>query len=125
MTFDIRLRLHWATGFLAVLVAASLPHASFARDGVTGCSVAEVDAEQGRVWRYTIELQVPQGGHCRVYISEDRDRKSWTYCWLKAAAQNPVSATCDDPLDDADFVDWKARALCGDQSFMAYCQRQQ
>jgi hypothetical protein len=109
---------------LSVMAAAFVPHAASARDGVTGCSIAEVEAEEGKIWRYTIEVQVPQGGYCRVYIGEDKDRKSWNYCWLKRAADNPVSATCDDPLDDKDFDDWKAKAVCGDQSFMAYCRRE-
>jgi len=108
---------------LAVMAGALLPQASLARDGVTGCAVEEVEADGAKVWRYTIEIQVPEGGHCRAYVSEDRDRKSWNYCWLKGPESNPVSATCDDKLDDADFVDWKAKAVCGGQSFMAYCRR--
>lgn len=84
--------------------------------------MAEQDSKT--VWRYSIQLQVPESGHCRVYVSEDRDRKSWIYCWLKRTADNPVSTTCDDPVDDADFVDWKAKAVCGKQSFMAYCRQE-
>lgn len=109
---------------LAVLAGAFLPQASLARDGVSGCAIAEVEADGAKVWRYTVELQIPKGGHCRVYVSEDRDRKSWNYCWLKGPEANPLSATCDDKLDDADFVDWKAKAVCGSQTFMAYCRRE-
>ena len=97
---------------------------SLARDGVTGCAIAEIEEDGEKIWRYTIELQVPEGAHCRAYVSEDRDRKSWNYCWLKGSEANPVSATCDDKLDDADFVDWKAKAVCGGQNFMAYCRRE-
>lgn len=112
---------------LVALAAAGIALASVpahARDGVTGCSIAEADTEGGKVWRHTIEVQVPEGGYCRVYIGEDKDRKSWRYCWLKRASDNPVSGTCDDPLDDKDFDDWKAKAVCGDQNFMAYCRRE-
>jgi hypothetical protein len=109
---------------LAALAAAAPAPAAVARDGISECSIAEADGESGQVWRYTINLQVPEGGHCRVYIVDDRDRKSWQYCWLKAEADNPVSATCDDALDDLDFDVWKAKAVCGGQSFMAYCHRE-
>ncbi|HUU24473.1 MAG TPA: hypothetical protein VMW68_02740 [Methyloceanibacter sp.] len=109
---------------LAIVASALLAQPASARDGMSGCSLAEAEADGKRVWRYTVELLVPQGGHCRVYVSEDLDRKSWKYCWLKDASQNPVSATCDDPLDDEDFVDWKAKAVCGGQTFMAYCRRE-
>jgi hypothetical protein len=95
-----------------------------ARDGINGCSIAEVEMESGPVWRHTIEVQVPEGGYCRVYIGDDKDRKTWTYCWLKRAADNPVQETCDDPLDDEDFDGWKAKAVCGGQNFMAYCRRE-
>lgn len=108
--------------FMALCVL--LPHQAVARDGVSGCSIAEVETDEGRVWRYTVEAQVPDGGYCRVYIVEDKDRKSWKYCWLKRAADNPVSATCDDPLDDEDFDIWKAKAVCGAQNSMAYCRRE-
>ncbi len=109
---------------LAVTAVALLAQPALARDGMNGCSIAEVETDQGRVWRYTIELAVPQGGYCRVYIGEDKDRKSWKYCWLKRASDNPVSATCDDPLDDKDFDVWKAKAVCGDQNSLAYCRRE-
>jgi len=114
----------FCAGALAIVASTLIAQPSMARDGVSGCSITEAEAGAKRIWRYTVELLVPQGGHCRVYVSEDRDRKSWKYCWLKDASQNPVSETCDDPLDDADFVDWKARAVCGGQSFMAYCRRE-
>ncbi|HUU23974.1 MAG TPA: hypothetical protein VMW68_00195 [Methyloceanibacter sp.] len=109
---------------LAATAVALLAQPALARDGMNGCSIAEVETDQGRVWRYTIELAVPQGGYCRVYIGEDKDRKSWNYCWLKRASDNPVSATCDDPLDDKDFDVWKAKAVCGDQNSLAYCRRE-
>jgi hypothetical protein len=110
---------------VAALASAALaPAAVAARDSITECSIAEADGESGQVWRYTINLQVPQGGHCRVYIVDDRDRKSWQYCWLKGEADNPVSATCDDAVDDPDFDVWKAKAACGGQLFMAYCHRE-
>lgn len=112
-------------GVLALAAACVLLSAgALARDGVNGCSVAEVETDDGHVWRHTIEVQVPEGGHCRVYVGEDKDRKSWTYCWLKRASDNPVSATCDDPVDDEDFDTWKAKAVCGSQNFMAYCHRE-
>lgn len=117
-------RLRAAAFALAAVAGALLPQTLLARDGVTGCDIAVVEADGEKVWRYTIRLQVPKGGHCRVYVSEDRDRKSWNYCWLKGSEANPVSATCDDKLDDADFVDWKAKAVCGAQNFMAYCRRE-
>ena len=59
------------------------------RDGVNGCSIAEVETESGLVWRHTIELQVPKDGYCRVYIGDDKDRKIWKYCWLKRAPDKP------------------------------------
>ena len=95
-----------------------------ARDGVTGCSVAEEKTEAGKVWRHKVDVQVPEGGHCRIYIGEDKDRKSWRYCALKRAAENPVSITCDDPLDDKDFDGWKGKAVCGGKNHIAYCRRE-
>lgn len=93
------------------------------RDGVSGCSVAMVETDEGRIYRHTIDVQVPEGGYCRVYIGEDKDRKSWKYCWLKRASDNPVSGTCDDPVDDKDFDVWKAKAVCGKFNSTAYCHR--
>ena len=112
-----------ATTTLAALTGALSAQRVLARDGVNECSIAEVDGESGRVWRYTIDLQVPEGGHCRVFVKEDKDRKSWNYCWLKGDVDNPVSATCDDAMDDPDFDYWSAKAVCGDQTFTAYCHR--
>lgn len=113
------------TGFfvtaLAILILTAPP--ASARDGVTGCSIAEVEDDGKRLWRYTIDVTVPKGGHCRVYIGEDKDPKSWKYCWLKRDADNPVSAICDDPIDDKDFDNWKAKAICGGQNLIAYCRR--
>jgi hypothetical protein len=114
----------WRFYALAIVASGLLLQPSLARDGISGCSVTETETDGKRAWRYAVELLVPQGGHCRVYVSEDLDRKSWKYCWLKDSSQNPVSAECDDPLDDLDFVDWKTRAVCGGQSFMAYCRRE-
>ena len=108
---------------LAVLFCASAAEPVFARDGVTGCSVAEVETDEGRIYRHKIDVQVPEGGYCRVYIGEDKDRKSWRYCWLKRASDNPVSGSCDDPIDDKDFDVWKVKAVCGKQNFTAYCHR--
>ncbi|HZJ11324.1 MAG TPA: hypothetical protein VFD26_01565 [Methyloceanibacter sp.] len=117
-------RFRAGTVALAVVAGALLvPHASLARDGVSGCSVVEAEVDSKRVWRHTIELQVPQGGHCRVYIGDDRDRKAWNYCWLKGAEQSPVTETCDDAIEDPDFDVWKAKAVCGKQNFLAYCRR--
>lgn len=115
---------HFCAGALAIAASVLFAPPSSARDGVSGCSIVEAEADGKRIWRYTVDLLVPQGGHCRVFVSEDRDRKSWNYCWLKDASQNPVSATCDDPLDDQDFVNWKAKAVCGGQTFMAYCRNE-
>lgn len=109
---------------LTLIAGMFLARPVMARDGVSGCSIAEVETDDGSVWRYTIEVQVPAGGYCRVYIGEDKDRKSWKYCWLKRESDNPVSATCDDPLDDKDFDNWKAKAVCGSQNSMAYCRRE-
>jgi hypothetical protein len=109
---------------IALAASAALTRATWARDGVTGCSIAEVDTESGPVWRHSVAVQVPEGGYCRIYIGEDKDRKSWKYCWLKRASDNPMSETCDDPIDDKNFDDWKAKAVCGDQHFMAYCRRE-
>ena len=117
-------RLHMLVIALVAAGTALTASPVFARDGVTGCSIAEVESGNGKVWRHTIDVQVPEGGYCRVYIGEDKDRKSWRYCWLKRASDNPVSGTCDDPLDDKDFDDWKAKAVCGGQNFMAYCRRE-
>jgi hypothetical protein len=108
---------------LAVVAGALLPHASLARDGVSGCSVVEAKVDSKKVWRHTIELQVPQGSHCRVFIGDDRDRKAWHYCWLKRAEQNPVTETCDDPIENPDFDVWNAKAVCGEQTFRTYCRR--
>lgn len=116
------LRVAGLAPFMALCVL--LPQQAVARDGVSGCSIAEVETDEGRVWRYTVEVQVPDGGYCRVYVVEDKDRKSWKYCWLKRTADNPVSATCDDPLDDKDFDVWKAKAVCGAKNSMAYCRRE-
>ena len=114
-----------AVVFTFTLIAgALLALPAMARDGVNGCSVVEIETESGPVWRHTIEVQVPEGGYCRVYIGDDEDRKSWKYCWLKRTPDNPVSATCDDPLDDKDFYTWKAKAVCGRQNFFAYCRRE-
>lgn len=108
----------------AVFGGLLLAHLAYGRDGVSGCNVGKVGQASDDIWRYTVELRTPQAGHCRVYISEDRDRKSWVYCGLALALDNPVSITCDDAIDDPDFVDWKARAVCGGQSFMAYCRQE-
>lgn len=109
---------------LLVLAAAFFTTpAGAARDGLTGCSVAEVETEEGRVYRHTINVQVPEGGHCRIYIADDKDSKSWKYCWLKRTADNPVSETCDDPIDVEPFDVWRAKAVCGELNSRAYCRR--
>jgi hypothetical protein len=114
-----------AAAVLALVAAGTfLAPPALARDGVNGCSVAEMETKSGPVWRHNIELQVPEGGHCRVYIGEDKDRKTWKYCWLKRAPDNPVSASCDDPVDDKDFDGWKAKAVCGKYNSIAYCRRE-
>jgi hypothetical protein len=69
-------------------------------------------------------VQVPENGYCRLYIVDDKDRKSWRYCSLKRTADNPVSAVCDDPMDDADFDYWSAKAVCGGRNLMASCRRE-
>ncbi len=94
------------------------------RDGVTSCLIAEAETEAGKVWRHKLEVQVPEGGHCRIYIIDDKDRKSWRYCSLKRSANNPVSETCDDPVDDKDYDAWMAKAVCGGQNLMASCRRE-
>lgn len=109
---------------LVLVSGAALAQPMQKRDGVNGCSIAELETESGLVWRHTIELQVPEDGYCRVYIGEDKDRKTWKYCWLKRAPDNPVSATCDEPIDDKDFDGWKAKAVCGKYNSIAYCRRE-
>ena len=109
---------------LVVMPGAALAQSMPPRDGVNGCTIAEAETDAGPVWRHTIEVQIPEGGHCRVYIGEDKDRKTWKYCWLKRAADNPVTGTCDDPIDDKDFDVWKAKATCGDYNSIAYCRRE-
>jgi hypothetical protein len=109
---------------LAAFAGICLQHASFAMDGISGCSVSETEADSKRMWHHTIMLQVPEGKHCRVSVGDDRDLKAWTYCWVKGAEANPVSATCDDPIDNPDFDTWRARAACDNQNFMAYCRRE-
>lgn len=118
----------WRTTVLVALVSAGgallTQPALAARDGVNGCSIEEIKTDSGPVWRHTIEVQIPEDGYCRVYIGEDKDRKTWKYCWLKRAPDNPVSATCDDPIDDEDFDGWKAKAVCGKYNSIAYCRRE-
>jgi hypothetical protein len=110
---------------LALVVAGTFTaQPAQARDGINGCSIAEIETESGPVWRHTIEVQVPEGGYCRIYIGEDKDRETWKYCWLERVQDNPVSATCDDPVDDKDFDGWKARAVCGKYNSIAYCRRE-
>jgi len=113
-----------AAAALTALAGPFLASPALARDGISECSIAETNGESGHIWRYTINLQVPQGGHCRVYVIDDLDRKTWKYCWLKGEADNPVSATCDDTIDDSDFDLWRAKAVCGSQNFMAFCHRE-
>jgi hypothetical protein len=117
-----RFPLHALAFTLAACVC--LAHPAKARDGVNDCSIAEVETDDGPVWRHKLEVQIPEGGYCRIYIGEDKDRKSWKYCWLKRASDNPVSGTCDDPIDDKDFDVWKAKAVCGKQNLIAYCRRE-
>lgn len=117
----------WTRAHAGLLAAAFLvlagPPAS-ARDGVTGCYIAEAETEAGKVWRHKIDVQIPKGGYCRIYIVEDKDRKSWRYCALRRAVDNPVSETCDDPVDDKDFDTWRAKAVCGGTNYMATCRRE-
>ncbi|MHA1134626.1 MAG: hypothetical protein ACTSRM_10150, partial [Alphaproteobacteria bacterium] len=61
------------TAILLALVlgsGAAVAQPAQKRDGVNGCSIAELETESGLVWRHTIELQVPKDGYCRVYIGE-------------------------------------------------------
>ena len=106
-----------------VLLGAMLAQAE-RRDGVNGCFIEEVEAEAGKVWRHKLDVQIPENGHCRIYIIDDKDRKSWRYCALKRGADNPVSMVCDDPLDDADFDYWRAKAVCSGRNLMATCRRE-
>lgn len=107
---------------LFAVCAFSAPPAA-ARDGITGCSVAVAETDQGRVYRHTIGVQVPEGGNCRIYIADDKDSKSWKYCALKRAADNPVSETCDDPIDVEPYDVWRVKAVCGKLNSRAYCHR--
>jgi len=115
-----------AAGLFSLLLAASLLVVSpaMARDGVTDCSIAEVDTKTGPVWRHNLTVQIPDGGHCRIYIADDKDSKSWKYCSLRRAHENPVSETCDDPVDVKTFDVWTAKAVCGTQNFIATCRRE-
>ncbi|MDJ0512732.1 MAG: hypothetical protein QNJ62_04730 [Methyloceanibacter sp.] len=114
--------------FLAALPALFLlgpiPAEAERRDGVNGCFIEEVETETGKVWRHKLDVQIPENGHCRIYVIDDKDRKSWRYCWLKRAAQNPVSEVCDDPIDDKDFDYWRAKAVCDGRNLMATCRRE-
>ena len=58
------------------------------------------------------------------YIVDDKDRKTWRYCSLKRAADNPVSEVCDDPLEDKYFDYWSAKAVCGGKNLIATCRRE-
>jgi hypothetical protein len=107
-----------------ILLLAATPAQAERRDGVNGCLIEEVETESGKVWRHKLDVQVPETGYCRLYIVDDKDRKSWRYCSLKRTADNPVSAVCDDPMDDADFDYWSAKAVCGGRNLMASCRRE-
>jgi hypothetical protein len=114
------------TLFLAIASALVVLNSSpgLAREGVTSCLIAEAETEAGKVWRHKLEVQVPEGENCRIYIIDDKDRKSWLYCSLQRSVSNPVSETCDDPLDDKDYDAWMAKAVCGGRNLMAACRRE-
>jgi hypothetical protein len=114
------------TLLLAIVGAPGLLVSSHvqAQDGVTSCLIAEAETEAGKVWRHKLEVQVPEGEHCRIYIIDDKDRKSWRYCSLQRSVSNPVSDTCDDPVDDKDYDAWMAKAVCGGRNLMASCRRE-
>ena len=119
-------RIYSITTFLAIASAFGVLFSSpgLARDGVTSCLIAEAETETGKVWRHKLEVQVPEGEHCRIYIIDDKDRNSWRYCSLQRSANNPVSDTCDDPLDDKDYDAWTAKAVCDGRNLMASCRRE-
>jgi len=109
---------------LAVTIASTtlfFPQPSFARDGISGCSVTEVGTEFNRSWRYTISLNVPEGQNCKVYIWNDHPGSGWQYCWNKSSAANPVKDTCGDLQNDPSFTGWKVQARCGDKTFTKPC----
>ncbi|BAQ15691.1 hypothetical protein [Methyloceanibacter caenitepidi] len=108
----------------AFVLLGALPAQAERRDGVNGCFIEEVETDAGKVWRHKLDVQVPKDGYCRLYIVDDKDKKSWRYCSLKRAAENPVSDVCDDPVDDPDFDYWKAKAVCGGMNLMATCRRE-
>jgi len=110
--------------FAALVLLVTIPAQAERREGVNGCFIEEVETDAGKVWRHKLDVQIPENGYCRIYIADDKDRKSWRYCWLKRAAQNPVSEVCDDPLDDKDFDYWRAKAVCDGRSLMATCRRE-
>ncbi len=115
---------HVVAAAVAVVLVAVIPAQAERRDGVNGCFIEEVQTESGKVWRHKLDVQVPENGYCRLYIVDDKDRKSWRYCALKRAADNPVSAVCDDPIDDENFDYWSAKAVCGGKNLMASCRRE-
>jgi hypothetical protein len=119
-------RINLLSPFLAIAGALGVLISSpgLARDGVTSCLIAEAETEAGKVWRHKLEVQVPEGENCRIYIIDDKDRKSWLYCSLQRSVANPVSETCDDPLDDKDYDAWMAKAVCDGRSLMASCRRE-
>ena len=82
------------------------------------------ETEAGKVWRHKLEVQVPEGENCRIYVIDDKDRKSWSYCSLQRSVNNPVSETCDDPVDDKDYDAWMAKAVCDGRNLMAACRRE-
>jgi hypothetical protein len=117
-------RLHLAALAVLAMLACTFPQISFAMDGISGCGVANVEVDSKQVWHYTINLRVPEGKTCSVDVADDSDPKGWTHCWDKGSDANPITETCDDPVDNPNFNNLKARATCGeDQHFYAYCYR--
>jgi hypothetical protein len=111
-----------AGALVAAITAAFLPHASFAMNGVSDCVVSKVDDGSDHTWSHAIVLQVPEGKSCSIYVADDSAPGKWTHCWDKTSADNPVTGTCSDPIDNPSFNNWKAKAICGDQTYIAYCR---
>lgn len=119
-------RIMTITLFLAIAGALGVLTSSpgEARDGVTSCLIVEAETEAGKVWRHKLEVQVPDGEVCRIFVIDDKDRKNWRYCSLQRSVNNPVSDICDDPVDDKDYDAWMAKAVCDGRNLMASCRRE-
>jgi hypothetical protein len=110
---------------LSVAVAVMIaPQPSFALTAVTGCGVVITEVDGKRVWRHTIDLTAPEDKNCKILFANDSDN-SWVECAERTGEgeDNPITQTCDDPLDNENFDRWKGKAVCDGQNLIAYCFR--